>query len=175
MSERKAEVCIVGGGIGGLAAAYELGKRGISSVVLEASDRTGGRIKTVRIAGCAFDVGAIGLLGSYAQTAALIHEIGLGARLSRAPVMLGVPRNGVLHPLDMGRPLSILRTQLLSGASLWRARKLAGPMIRHWSKLNFESMSAMQPFDVEDIPAYARRELNEELFEYLIGPIARAL
>lgn len=175
MSARKAEVCIVGGGIGGLAAAYELGKRGISSVVLEASDRTGGRIKTVRIADCAFDVGAIGLLGSYAQTVALINELGLGPRLSRNPVMLGVPRDGVLHPLDMARPLSILRTQLLSGASLWRARKLAGPMIRHWSKLNFESMAPMAPFDIEDIPAFAKRELNDELYDYLLGPIARAL
>lgn len=175
MSERKAEVCIVGGGIGGLAAAYELGKRGIASIVLEASERTGGRIKTVRMNGAAFDVGAIGLLGSYAQTVALIQELGLGPKLSRAPVMLGVPRQGVLHPLDMGKPLSILRTQLLAGSSLWRARKLAGPMIKHWNKLNFDSMSAMAPYDVEDVPAYARRELNEELFEYLLGPIARAL
>lgn len=43
-----AKVVIVGGGIAGLAAAYELGKAGYDCTVLEARDRTGGRNFTVR-------------------------------------------------------------------------------------------------------------------------------
>ncbi|MBT2397731.1 FAD-dependent oxidoreductase [Streptomyces sp. ISL-100] len=43
-----AKVVIVGGGIAGLAAAYELGKAGYDCTVLEARDRTGGRDFTVR-------------------------------------------------------------------------------------------------------------------------------
>lgn len=175
MSNLDAQVCIVGGGVGGMAAAYKLQKAGVSCIVLEASDRLGGRVKTTRLNGCAFDVGAIGLLGSYAATVALIEDIGLSSKLSRAPVVLGVPRDGKLHVLDMGRPLSILKTELLSGASLWRLRKLAGPMLRHWSKLDFESFSKMVPSDTETVGSYSRRELNPELYEYLIGPIVRAL
>ncbi|MEV7679305.1 flavin monoamine oxidase family protein [Streptomyces sp. NPDC088341] len=43
-----ARVVIVGGGIAGLTAAYELGKAGYDCTVLEARDRTGGRNFTVR-------------------------------------------------------------------------------------------------------------------------------
>ncbi|MGW0820519.1 FAD-dependent oxidoreductase [Streptomyces sp. NPDC002845] len=43
-----ARVVIVGGGIAGLTAAYELGKAGYDCTVLEAGDRTGGRNLTVR-------------------------------------------------------------------------------------------------------------------------------
>lgn len=45
-SERR--VVVVGAGLGGLAAAYELGSRGYSVTVLEARDRIGGRVHTVR-------------------------------------------------------------------------------------------------------------------------------
>ncbi|MEV1007242.1 FAD-dependent oxidoreductase [Streptomyces sp. NPDC049881] len=43
-----ASVVIVGGGVAGLTAAYELGKAGYDCTVLEARDRTGGRNFTVR-------------------------------------------------------------------------------------------------------------------------------
>ncbi|KIF73989.1 amino acid oxidase [Streptomyces sp. 150FB] len=43
-----AKVVIVGGGIAGLASAYELGKAGYDCTILEARDRTGGRNFTVR-------------------------------------------------------------------------------------------------------------------------------
>lgn len=43
-----AKVVIVGGGISGLASAYELGKAGYDCTILEARDRTGGRNFTVR-------------------------------------------------------------------------------------------------------------------------------
>ncbi|MFE9887446.1 FAD-dependent oxidoreductase [Streptomyces scopuliridis] len=43
-----AKVVIVGGGIAGLAVAYELGKAGYDCTILEARDRTGGRNFTVR-------------------------------------------------------------------------------------------------------------------------------
>lgn len=42
------KVVVVGGGIAGLAAAYELGKAGYDCTVLEARSRTGGRNYTVR-------------------------------------------------------------------------------------------------------------------------------
>jgi monoamine oxidase len=41
-------VIVVGGGIAGLVSAYELGKRGVATAVLEASDVWGGRVATAR-------------------------------------------------------------------------------------------------------------------------------
>ena len=55
MSEKK--IYIVGAGLSGLIAALELEKAGLSAVILEASDRIGGRMKTDVEAGYRFDHG----------------------------------------------------------------------------------------------------------------------
>ena len=47
-ARRPKRVIVAGGGIGGLCCGYELMKRGHDVVVLEASDRTGGHVFTVR-------------------------------------------------------------------------------------------------------------------------------
>src|SRR5262249_32777273 len=44
-------VVVIGGGLGGLVAAYELQKRGISATVLEASEVWGGRVATAYYGG----------------------------------------------------------------------------------------------------------------------------
>jgi monoamine oxidase len=47
-SSNKKHVIVAGGGIAGLCCAYELARRGHTVTVLEASDRVGGHVKTVR-------------------------------------------------------------------------------------------------------------------------------
>jgi monoamine oxidase len=44
----KARVIIIGAGLSGLSLAYFLSKKNISTIVLEASSRAGGRIHTVK-------------------------------------------------------------------------------------------------------------------------------
>ena len=51
-------VVVVGGGISGLAAAKKLKEKGFTVIVLEAQDKVGGRIRTERSLGVAFDEGA---------------------------------------------------------------------------------------------------------------------
>src|SRR5437588_2736351 len=45
------DAIVIGAGVAGLAAARELKKRGLEVVVLEARDRIGGRVHTVRLPG----------------------------------------------------------------------------------------------------------------------------
>src|SRR5690606_26236597 len=45
---RRQSVIVIGGGIAGLSCAYELKERGHEVVLLEASRRTGGHVKTIR-------------------------------------------------------------------------------------------------------------------------------
>src|SRR5688572_7849165 len=47
-TDPRSRVIVVGAGLAGLSAAYELGRAGFAVVVLEARDRIGGRVFTVR-------------------------------------------------------------------------------------------------------------------------------
>ncbi len=63
MEEKK--IYIVGAGVSGLIAAFELEQRGYAPVVLEKSDSVGGRVKTVNVAGVPLDLGFQVLLDGY--------------------------------------------------------------------------------------------------------------
>ena len=60
MENRRTDVLVIGGGIAGLAAAYELCNHGINVLLLEARERLGGRIWTLhpRNVGAAVELGA---------------------------------------------------------------------------------------------------------------------
>ncbi|RJG27125.1 protoporphyrinogen/coproporphyrinogen oxidase [Massilia cavernae] len=175
MSESSADVVVIGGGLSGLIAAWRLGQAGVSCFVLEAGDRLGGRVKSVKLGDCIVDTGAVAMLGSYAVMAQMARELGLSKELTRGTIRFGVPRNGHLHVLDTGRPAALLNTGLLSWASKWRLRKLAKPMLRLWPRMNFESIARLTDADTETVGSFSGRELNAEIHEYLIGPLIRAL
>ncbi|NOS77585.1 MAG: NAD(P)/FAD-dependent oxidoreductase [Nitrospira sp.] len=66
---------IIGAGPAGLTTAYELGKRGMTSTVLEASDQVGGISKTVNYRGYRFDIGGHRFFSKVPLINALWHEI----------------------------------------------------------------------------------------------------
>ncbi|ATY31688.1 flavin monoamine oxidase family protein [Sphingomonas psychrotolerans] len=55
---REVEVAVIGGGAAGVAAARTLADTGVETLILEASDRLGGRAQTVHLAGLPLDLGA---------------------------------------------------------------------------------------------------------------------
>ena len=71
------DVAIVGGGIAGLAAAYELRQRGVSVQVLDAASRPGGVITTERVDGWVIDGGPDSMLVQKPAAVALCRELGL--------------------------------------------------------------------------------------------------
>jgi len=77
-------IVVVGGGITGLAAAYRLSRltRGNYEIVLlEASDRLGGKILTEHMDGCVFELGPDSFLTAKPQALELIYELGLESKL----------------------------------------------------------------------------------------------
>ncbi len=59
------EIYIIGAGISGLIAAYELEREGFRPIIIEQSDRAGGRVKTMHEKGYALDLGFQVLLSAY--------------------------------------------------------------------------------------------------------------
>lgn len=73
----KADVIILGGGISGLYSALLLKEFGLSSIVLEAQDEVGGRIKTVESQIGPLDVGASQIGRGYGRTISLCRRFNL--------------------------------------------------------------------------------------------------
>jgi protoporphyrinogen/coproporphyrinogen III oxidase len=128
-SETVFDAAIVGAGIAGLTAAYELTRRGRTVVVLEASARPGGLILTDRTDGFVIDAGPDALLVQKPAGVTLCRELGLETRLmpASAPRTAFVLWGGRLHPLPDGAPLGIpteagmlLRSRLFSPAGKLR-------------------------------------------------------
>src|ERR1700680_503091 len=121
------DVVIVGGGIAGLAAAYELLRRGVPFVVLERASRPGGVIVTEELDGFTIDAGPDSLLIQKPDGIKLCQELGLGDRLVSPPPprLAFIERRGKLYPLPAASVLGIptrigpfARTRLFS----WRGK-----------------------------------------------------
>jgi oxygen-dependent protoporphyrinogen oxidase len=104
-------VAVVGGGITGLAVAYRLrqalGPDG-ELILIEGSDRLGGKTRTAELAGCAFDMGAEAFLARRPEVPRLAGELGLGdAIVHPAPMSARIRAGGRTHALPTGTVMGV--------------------------------------------------------------------
>jgi len=102
-SQKPRKICVVGGGIAGLTAAYELVIRGHNVVVLESLERLGGRIWTHRFDGDLYgELGAMRIPESHGCVMHYVNKFQLGIR----PF---VNANGDAHLLLRNHPSPLIR------------------------------------------------------------------
>ena len=179
----KPRIAIVGGGIAGLVAAYEVAKDGGAEAVLyEASGRAGGKLLTTPFAGRMVDEGADAFITRVPHAIELCEDLGLGDELV-SPSTSGafIWSDGALKPLPksqvLGVPLDIeeLRKSGLvseagiaaAEADLKRAEFAAG-----------DSQLAMGAADTANttgapntVGALVRQRLGDEIAEKLVFPL----
>jgi Protoporphyrinogen oxidase len=86
-------IIVIGGGIAGLTAAYELQKRGVEVVVLEQAATPGGRMRSERHGDFVIERGAQFIASSYRNMRALAAELGIADQIEK----LSDTRNAVLR------------------------------------------------------------------------------
>ncbi len=92
------QVLIVGGGVAGLAAAWELVKHGHTVRLFEASPVLGGQVRTFEIGGGRLEIFYHHLFRSDTNIVALIDELGLGPDLEWIPSRVGFFARGKHYP-----------------------------------------------------------------------------
>jgi oxygen-dependent protoporphyrinogen oxidase len=161
------DVAIVGGGIAGLAAAYELHRRGLSVRVLEAGPRAGGVIATETVGGWVIDGGPDSLLVQKPAAVALCRELGIAGRLisTLTPRTAYILRDGQLHPIAegsfLGFPLKLSALAQSSVFTLGGKLRMACEMV----------IPRREGDEDESIGAFVRRRFGEEAVDYLAEPL----
>ena len=172
-------VLVVGAGLAGLAAAYELGRNGVNAKVLEASARPGGRTRGRMIQGFQVDLGANLFLETYGTARQMADQLGVPLARTPVPVHSGIYRNGRFHGLyGGGGPVSLLKTaktmlsfQLLSPKGVWQASRLARMLEARKDALDFDDPSRMLDLDTgESAAQFLEAEAGTESLEWLFGP-----
>jgi oxygen-dependent protoporphyrinogen oxidase len=161
------DVAIVGGGISGLAAAYELQQRGLTVGVLEAAPRAGGVICTERFDGWVLDGGPDSILVQKPAAVALCRELGVAERLvsTLPPRTAYILRDDRLHRIAEGSFLGFpLGAKSLARSSVFT---LAGRLRMACELL----MPGRGGEEDESIGTFVRRRFGEEAVEYLAEPL----
>ena len=137
------KVGIIGGGAAGLAAAYELTKRGHVAEVFERAPFLAGQASTFPVGGGQLEKGYHHLFVSDTDMVDLIHELGLGQKLEWLESKVGLFHGGKIW--DFATPMDLMRfkplpftqrirvgfwTFLLQKTSNWR--KFEGITAQDW-------------------------------------------
>lgn len=162
------DVIIVGGGIAGLATAYELHQRGVRFRLLERANRPGGVILTEQIQDFTFDAGPDALLIQKPAAITLCRELGLGDRLfpTSEPRAAFILREKTLHPLPESSVLGIPRN--VSALAATRLFSMAG-------KARMAAELFIRPrtdgAGDESIASFIGRRFGAEAVTYLAEPL----
>ncbi len=149
-------VIVIGGGPGGLSAAYTLKKRGLAPLLLEATEQVGGRMGGERIDGFSTDKAADFFPVSYDTTFRLCEE--LGVPLTNLSMDIGWHRHGrwvVTTPITslgtLFRNIGPFRTiGFLSLRGIWPTMKLVWSLKADARHLNYASTHRIADLDTDE-------------------------
>ena len=154
-------VAVVGAGIAGLTAAWELSRRGHDVVVLDGADRIGGKLHTGDVGGVQLDLGAESVLARRPEAVGLIEAVGLSDRVENpVTTSAGVWTRGAVRPLPptvLGVPADL--DALAASGIVDGVRTQAVPVPAHDLSVG------------EFVTQRAGREVLQRLVEPLLGGV----
>jgi len=159
------DVVVIGAGITGLTAAYELTKRGLSVTVLERSERAGGLLHTERAGDFLIEAGADSMLAQKPAALNLCEELGL------APEFMKVRTPGAFV-LRGGRLYPIPRPSVLGLPTTWRgvARYSLLPVPARL-RLALEPLVWKRKAADESVGSFFRRRFGSRTVDLIAQPL----
>jgi oxygen-dependent protoporphyrinogen oxidase len=151
-------VAVVGAGITGLVASYELRRRGVNVTLYESAAHAGGMIRTTRVDGFLAEHGPNSFMTSPAVDG-LLTQLDLQREVTEANPAAKkrfVVRGGVLLPVPMS-PAAMVTTKLFSMPA--KLRLLLEPLIKPGAADADESVAS-----------FIRRRLGPEVLNYAVDP-----
>lgn len=160
-------VVIVGGGIAGLSAAYDLARAGIPHTLFEKTPRLGGVIETRTQDGCVLELGPDSFISQKPEALALIKELGLEGEVigsndhQRTTHIL---KHGKLVPLPEG-VMMIVPTKVM-------------PMVKSnllgWGTkigMGFELLRRPKKYPDRSVAEFVVDHFGQETLDYLAEPL----
>jgi len=164
------DVCVIGAGVSGLAAATFLDDAGHTVQVWEASDAPGGNVRSDLHDGRVIDRAANGWLDNEPAMQELLDHLGLTPRLVPANDRFGtrwILADGRMQPAPLG-PGKLLRTQLISTSA--KLRMALEPLMPRGA-----SAEADDPEADESVGDFVRRRLGTEFVDRMVGPMVAGI
>ena len=167
-----ARIGIIGAGISGLSAGYQLMKAGLKPIIFEKESFAGGRMSSEVVEGFVIDKGAYTVSEFHRSTIQMIREIGIAESLRETSGTSSTFSGGKEYQIKIGSPVDFLKYKLLSmknkkdmvnlflyATSLGKSLNLNNP-----TEKTFE-------LEMESAAEYLLREYDDQILEYIADPI----
>ncbi len=169
------EVIVVGAGIAGLTAAYDLKEAGFNPIVIEKSERVGGRMWTEKIDGFTMDAGAQFFQESYPILNSLIDRNGLRDKYVHTTPYLGVVKGGKIRKTHRFRPLSLITTGALSIPSWIRFMAGSAYLMKKTNHLDLNNILDWNHLDDLDGDRWSKKFFGKEVTDKIVEPLIESL
>jgi oxygen-dependent protoporphyrinogen oxidase len=166
-------VIVIGAGISGLTAAYQLQKAGCSVQVLEARSHPGGRMLTVDWEGFKVDPGAKFVTTSDRFLLEMVSELGLQDQIVRQGegLTIVIYRDGSFHRANFLSIPSYLGWSGVSPGARLAMLKLLPHFLRTGKLDNVYHLEAARGADDQTMEAFFYEKISAEMYEYWAQPM----
>lgn len=162
---------VVGGGVAGLVAAYDLAGAGVEVTLVEASARLGGKLRSHVVGGLTLDAGAESFATRGGVVQRLVDDLGFGSAVVE-PAPGGAwlqPARGDAVPLPKAGVLGIPATPL--AADVIRAVGFAGAVRAQLDAL----MTGLPGSTERSLGRLVRKRMGRAVLDRLVTPVAGAI
>ncbi len=165
------DTIVVGAGMAGLAAAYDLKKAGQRVVVLEKDEHIGGRVFTERVDDFSYDVGTQLITEYYQHTFKIVKELNISDQVERFGNLLYLGYKGTFKILSLDSFFGKSYPPWLAPKDRLLGFKVIKDVIANRKRISFQDIEKSADFDLKTIKQYADERLTPGLLEKFIAPL----